>query len=706
MVKKRILIVEDEIYLGKMLQARLEDMGYQAPWLVPTGEEAIQIAHQVRPDLILMDIKLAGDIDGIEAGSRIRSSLKIPIIYLTSHVNDSYISRAKLTEPLAYLLKPVHSVELRTNIEMAFVRDEIERRLIESERRYRALVESQVELVCRYTPQGALTYVNDSYCRYYNKSRDQLIGNRFGLPELRRKNARSILDQKEVTSQDPVRSFETRDVASDGKPRFQRWTEVSLFDDQGVITEIQGVGRDITERKLTEVDTLYRIEERFRAVFDSVTDCIFIMDSQLRYTHVNAASSNLLGITEPQIVGCKPEKVFGPEIGRKLDSIYAKVLSGESAQFQQMRTISGAELTFSETAAPLKNVHGKVIGIFCICRNITEQKNVVAGKVHPYEKYLSESMRQTMIVAQSAGGADGTVCLLGESGSGKDHLARWIHDHSRRRSGPFLAINCAVLPESLAESELFGHERGAFSGASVQKRGLLELAEGGTILLNEIGELSPALQAKLLSFIDTKTFLRVGGVKPNSVDSRLMAATHRRLEEEVAHGRFIGPLFHRINVFPIVVPPLRNRLEDIPALCAEIIQKLNREIPLSSTPSLGIEHYRTLSNYHWPGNVRELRNVLERSLMLWKGKEFILQLPVTEMTQTDWAFSIDAFEHKSLNDITSEVVASVCREMVLRCNGNKSRAAKRLGISRDALYRHLRKNGHVLITDSQRPQLS
>ncbi len=176
--------------------------------------------------------------------------------------------------------------------------------------------------------------------------------------------------------------------------------------------------------------------------------------------------------------------------------------------------------------------------------------------------------------------------LLGESGSGKDYLARYIHNHSKRAGGPYFSVNCAAIAAQLAESELFGHEKGSFTGAQGRKRGLLELAEGGTLLLNEIGELSLPLQAKLLTFLDTKKFTRVGGEKEISVNARLIAATNRDLQKEVEAGRFRNDLFYRINVMTITVPPLRERREDLPILTREILSQLHAELRFAAPPSI------------------------------------------------------------------------------------------------------------------------
>ena len=226
--------------------------------------------------------------------------------------------------------------------------------------------------------------------------------------------------------------------------------------------------------------------------------------------------------------------------------------------------------------------------------------------------------------ASSAAASDGTVLLQGESGSGKDYLARWIHDHSKRALGPYFSLNCAAISRELAESELFGHERGAFTGAHGRKRGLLELAEGGTLLLNEIGELPLSLQSKLLTFLDTRSFLRVGGEKPINVNARIISATNRSLDDEVEEGRFLSALFYRINVFGITVPPLRDRIEDIPVLMEEIMSRLAVELQLTHLPYVDPAFAIALTRYDWPGNVRELRNALERALMLSDGHELEL----------------------------------------------------------------------------------
>jgi DNA-binding NtrC family response regulator len=302
-------------------------------------------------------------------------------------------------------------------------------------------------------------------------------------------------------------------------------------------------------------------------------------------------------------------------------------------------------------------------------------------------------MRSTLHNAGIAAATDSIVLLTGESGSGKDFLARWIHDHSKRSAGPFFAVNCAAVAPELAESELFGHEPGAFTGARGRKRGLLELAEGGTLLLNEIGELSLALQAKLLTFLDTRSLLRVGGEKSIQVNARLIAATHRDLDQEVAEGRFLDALFYRLNVVSIDVPPLRERIEDIPILVGQIMSELSTEMQLTEVPALSADALARLCQYHWPGNIRELRNVIERELMVSQEGLLDPSIPALDSGPSEWTYQVSFPSDLTLRDLTDDVIRSVCFEALRRASGSRRDAARMLGISRDSLYRYLKRFG-------------
>jgi DNA-binding NtrC family response regulator len=232
----------------------------------------------------------------------------------------------------------------------------------------------------------------------------------------------------------------------------------------------------------------------------------------------------------------------------------------------------------------------------------------------------SDKMNEAVETAKKAATSKATVLLLGESGTGKEILARAIHNWSERRSQPFVAINCVGLSKELLESELFGYEKGSFTGADQLKKGKMELANGGTVFLDEIGDVSQELQTKLLRFLQEREFDRVGGVRPIHVDVRIVAATNRDLDGAVKEGRFREDLYHRLNVVPIMLPPLRERREDIPALAHHFLQRFAKEVKKTFSEVSG-ETLAKLCAYDWPGNVRELGNVIERAVVLSQGPE-------------------------------------------------------------------------------------
>jgi len=252
-----------------------------------------------------------------------------------------------------------------------------------------------------------------------------------------------------------------------------------------------------------------------------------------------------------------------------------------------------------------------------------EVRTLRASQAQPYsfDRIIGESPALLVVKAllrKVASSPASTVLLTGESGTGKDLAAKVIHYNSSRASKPFMNITCSALPESLLESELFGHERGAFTGADRQKRGLFEMAEGGTVFLDEIGEMVPALQAKLLRFLEERTFKRVGGVSDVRVDVRVISATNRNLQEEVRQGKFREDLFYRLNVLPIALPPLRDRADDIARLVTFYIDAYNIEFK-KRIRGVTPEAMQQLQRYPWPGNVRELRNAVERAMLLAEG---------------------------------------------------------------------------------------
>ncbi|MDH3290982.1 MAG: sigma-54 dependent transcriptional regulator [Gemmatimonadota bacterium] len=287
-----------------------------------------------------------------------------------------------------------------------------------------------------------------------------------------------------------------------------------------------------------------------------------------------------------------------------------------------------------------------------------------------------------------------TVLLRGESGTGKDLLARAIHAQSDRRDQPFLQINCTALPEHLVESELFGHERGAFTDARERKKGLAELADGGTLLLDEIGDMPLAAQAKLLQFLEDSRFKRVGGTSDVTVDVRVIAATNRALETAMAEGTFRSDLFYRLNVVPITIPPLRDHPEDVAPLAEHFARQLARDLK-RDPPRLTPDAMRVLEGYAWPGNVRELRNVLERALILEETLEIRPEHLPAELsahgTATDDAAAFVTLPPEGVELTNLEL--GLIRQALARTDGNVTQAAKLLGLTRDTLRYRMEKHG-------------
>lgn len=295
----------------------------------------------------------------------------------------------------------------------------------------------------------------------------------------------------------------------------------------------------------------------------------------------------------------------------------------------------------------------------------------------------SDKMKAAVDTARKAANSKATVLLLGESGTGKEIFARAIHTWSERRSQPFVAINCVGLSKELLESELFGHEKGAFTGAEQLKKGKIELANGGTVFLDEIGDVSQELQAKLLRFLQEREFDRVGGVKPIHVDVRIIAATNRDLDAAVKEGRFREDLFHRLNVVPIILAPLRERREDIPALARHFLQRFAREVKKSFS-EISEETLSKLSAYDWPGNVRELANAIERAVVLGPGSEIAVRdLPARIVA----AVSEPPSDGISYRDAMEAYRRQLVTRALARTQGNRAAAARALGLHEKYLLR-------------------
>jgi Nif-specific regulatory protein len=321
-------------------------------------------------------------------------------------------------------------------------------------------------------------------------------------------------------------------------------------------------------------------------------------------------------------------------------------------------------------------------------QKVQEEITLLQDKIQTdkgYHTFIGESnsIREKLEIALRAARTDSSVLLLGESGVGKELFAEQIHLHSPRSNNPLIRVNCAALPENLLESELFGHVKGAFTGASSDRRGRFELADRGTIFLDEIGDLPLNLQVKLLRVIQHRVFERVGGAEPLKVDVRIIAATNKDIEAEVESGRFRADLYYRLNVLPIYIPPLRERRDDIPNLADFFLKRFNREIKKQIT-GFAPEAMEVLLSYSWPGNVRELENAVERAVVITQTDTITPDLFVMDqISERDE----DAYKGRSLKEAVNIFKKHYIRQTLDMNRWNQTKTAKLLGIQRTYLSR-------------------
>ncbi len=729
MTRPKVLIVEDDSTIAEHLRNALTELNYASGGCAHTGEEAVTEAVETGPDIVLMDIMLRGDMDGIEAAQQIRSQLGIPVIYLTAHSGEETLERAKLTEPFGYLLKPFRKQQLRLAIETALYRHRLEARVKESEEKLDGIIRAVIDHMLMINQDLDVVWANDAAIEVFGPD---LVGRKCHSAILGSEQECEPCHVRQTFSDGATHQHEMEVPGLDGR-MITMWctSSVAQRHPDGSPKTVVEVCRDITDRKRAEQSLreshseqerlvqertrelsatnerlLQEITERntaekaardserlFRAIFESALDCIFIKDRSLRYALVNPVMESLLETPAAGIVGRTDKDLFGARVGEHLMEVEARVLEGRPVEQEHTRPIDGVDHTFHDIRVPLRGTDGTIVGIAGISRDITDRRKQIRFPKAAIEDYPSKAMQTILAKSRRVAATDSIVLLLGESGSGKDYLARWIHDHSPRAGGPFFTVNCAGLPAELAEAELFGHEAGAFTGARTRQRGLLELAEGGTLLLNEIGELPVALQVKLLTFLDSRCLTRVGGRKTIKVSARLIAATNRDLVKAVADGSFRADLFYRLDVFSIRVPPLRERIEDLPVLINGIVSRLTEELQVGSVPDIDARTLRRLGQYQWPGNVRELRNVLERGLILTGGAAWNLESLMTEDPEEgDWLWTVPFPPKPSLTDAVTEMRSRFVVEALRVCGGNQYQAAALLGISRFALIRLMKKH--------------
>ena len=434
-------------------------------------------------------------------------------------------------------------------------------------------------------------------------------------------------------------------------------------------------------------------------IVDSISDGLLVHDMQRRIVLFNRAAEEITGRHRQDVVGQDCHQVFG--CGLCGGKCVLEHVAGPEPGFEERRerieitTADGEPRTLEACIRPLREATGRWVGLVAVFHDVTREFTLARrmGEMQSFAGIVGRDAKMLEVFDLIRDVASSTVPILirGESGTGKELVAAAIHNESPRAGKPFIAVNCGALPEGLLESELFGHVRGSFTGAIRDKKGRFELADGGTIFLDEIGDITPAMQVRLLRVLQEGVMQRVGSETAIQVDVRVISATHRDLQKEIAAARFREDLYYRLNVVPIWIPPLRERLADIPLLVPNLLARFLSEMGRSTAVHVSPEAMDVLLTYSWPGNVRELQNWLQYALVKCRGEEIRpehlpparLTVPTAGIPGQGSMGSAGTPPAISRAPLTVERV----REALASCRGNRREAARALGVARATLYR-------------------
>ncbi|MDP6634085.1 MAG: sigma 54-interacting transcriptional regulator [Phycisphaerae bacterium] len=564
-------------------------------------------------------------------------------------------------------------------------RKRAEEALRDGERRLRATFNQAFQLMGYLSTDGTVLGINEAALRFAGIEESDVVGKLFWETPWWTHSSEVQEQLKNAINQAAGGRFvryETTHLDTNGEPRMMDFSLKPVTDADDVVVQLIPEARDITERKRDE-EALRDIKTKFEAVYNHHYQLTGLMDPEGRLLMSNKTAQDFAGVSAEEIAG-KPfaEAPFwthSKEEQSKLLKAIDRAADGEFVRFETTHVSAGGETrTFDFCLSPVFDDSGRVCYIVPEGYDITDRKQaegelrdalseiedlkdrVEAENVllrHEVE-YLghgkivgdSASIRETMAHVADVAETDSTVLILGETGTGKELLARAIHDASARKDKPLVIVNCAAMPATLIENELFGREKGAYTDALTRQIGRFELADGATIFLDEIGELPLQTQSKLLRVLQEGQFERLGSTETMTVDVRVIAATNRDLEKDISEGQFREDLFYRLNVFPITVSPLRERREDIPALVwafvGEFSEKMGKRIETVSQGAM-----TSLQNHPWPGNVRELRNVIERAMIQSSGPALQVQLPQKTLAPGPEAATLDEVQKRHIVEI-------------------------------------------------------
>jgi len=614
--------------------------------------------------------------------------------------------------PVDIMLSPLQLKE--ESLTLAVVRDVTLRKQAEQERdRQTAIVREQAQLLeLAYDSiivrdlQNRITFWNRGAEEKYGWKRDEAIG-QLAHSFLHTQFSQPLEQVEETLSRDHYWEGEVTHTRKDGQSIVVASRRVLQRDAEGQPIAILEINNDITRRKEAE-NALRKSEQRFRALFEFSPDAIVVSDAEGKISEINVQVEKFFGYERSELVG-QPVEILMPERFRETHpgnrSDYAAHphlrAMGERVELYGRRK-DGSEFPADIMLGPVEGSEGQVV--LAVIRDLSQKKKdeEALRRSEQQQSYLEEELQSTNqfeeIIGESAplkrvlkqvadvAATDAAVLILGETGTGKELIARAIHRLSQRRDHAFVRLNCSAIPAGLLESELFGHEKGAFTGAIARKVGRLELAHQGTFFLDEVGDLPLELQPKILRALQEKEFERVGGTRTIPVNVRLVAATNRDLAKMVSNGQFRSDLYYRLRVFPITLPPLRERSDDIPRLVDYFLhihsKRMGRRIE-----TIPPETLQTLVRWRWPGNVRELENFIERSVILSSGP--VLRAPLGELESVEESSEM---ANTDLETAEREHILRVLRECKGMIGGSGG-AAERLGLKRTTLNSKLKKLG-------------
>ena len=443
-------------------------------------------------------------------------------------------------------------------------------------------------------------------------------------------------------------------------------------------------------------------------IFDAINEGVMIVDSNGIIRKVNAAMGRMTGYPESELLG-KPCSILDCDACEQLRSesnhkwcrlFEKKKVTGKHCMITRN---NGSYLPMLKNATILKGRNGSVVGALEIYTDISkltenefkiQELSRLLNRDNGYHGMVGQSrvMQDVFQVVEKAAQSEATILISGESGTGKELVARAIHETGSRKEGPYVKINCAALSESLIESELFGHTKGAFTGAHKHRKGLFETAHGGDLFLDEIGDLPKSIQVKLLRVLETKEFVRVGGEQSIYADTRIITATNKNLSKHVAEGAFREDLYYRINVFPIHLPPLRDKKEDLPLLINTFIYEFRKKSGRRLT-GLSPEVMELFMQYHWPGNIRELKSALEYSFAIGATGLLDVQHLPPQFQSIERSRGDKGATNVPAPDLQDPPEKFQLIEALRKTGGNQSQAAQLLGVHRMTVFNRIRKYG-------------